>query len=101
MNSATKVLVSVVIVLSLLALIGLFIAKEGSIFIFLIRLIGGLTIVAIFMSVILGGMPQMFSERCPKCKSLNSFSKVEEIIDKKTHIMYKRCRSCGYKKSDK
>jgi phage FluMu protein Com len=98
MKSTTKVLATTIITLILLILIGVFIAKEGSIFLFLIRLAVGLTLITGFMSAMLGGIPNLLSEKCPKCKSLNSFSKVEEIIDNRVHTIYKKCRSCGYKK---
>ena len=53
MNTTTKFIVVVVIVLIALALIGAFIAEEGSMVIFLIRLVGGLTFITLFMSVII------------------------------------------------
>jgi hypothetical protein len=92
---------SVLILLILLALIGNFLAKEGSTFKFLIRLVIGMSVVTLIMTAMLGGVPyilNLFSEKCPNCKSYNSFSIVEEIIDNKAHIIYKRCKSCGYKK---
>ena len=98
MKKSTKVLVSAIIILILLALIGAFLAKEGSLVLFLIRLAIGLSMITIFMSAMLGGIPYLLSEKCPNCKSLNSFSTVEEIIDNRAHIKYKRCRSCGHKK---
>jgi hypothetical protein len=98
MKKTTKVLVSAIIILILLSLIGTFLLNEGSMFLFLIRLAIGLSLITIFMSALLGGIPYLLSEKCPKCKSLNSFSTVEEIIDNRVHIKYKRCRSCGYKK---
>lgn len=101
MNTTTKFIVVVVIVLIALALIGAFIAEEGSMVIFLIRLVGGLTFITLFMSVIMGGMPQLLNERCPKCKNLNTFVKVEEILDDKDHKLYRRCKSCGYTKPTK
>ena len=48
MKQSTKILVSAVIVLILLSLIGAFLAKEGSIVIFLIRLAVGLSLITIF-----------------------------------------------------
>ncbi len=102
MNSTSKLIVVVAIVLITLALVGAFIANEGSMMIFLIRLVGGLTVITLFMAVIMGSMPLLFNERCPKCKELNTFEQVEEIIDgKEKHKLFRRCKSCGYTKPSK
>ena len=100
MNKTSKIILTAIIVITLLILIGVLFAKEGSIFLFLIRLVVGLAGVTILMSAIFSGfgIPKLISEKCPNCKSLNSFSKVEEIIDDRAHTVYKKCRSCGYKK---
>lgn len=98
LKKETKFLISAIVILIILSLISIFFAKEGSLFRFILRLGVGLTLITGFMSAILGGIPHLLSEKCPNCKSLNSFSKVEEIIDDRVHTVYKRCRSCGYKK---
>ena len=98
MNKTSKIVVAAIIIVLLLILIGAFFAKEGSMFLFIIRLVVGLTVITILMSALLAGIPWVLSEKCPNCKSLNSFSKYEEIIDDRAHTVYKKCRSCGHKK---
>ncbi|MDF1515802.1 MAG: hypothetical protein P1S60_18490 [Anaerolineae bacterium] len=98
MNRTAKLLATAVTVIVLLILVAVFIAKEGSMIIFVIRLIVGLALITLLMSAILGGIPWLMSEKCPNCKSLNTFSKIEEIIDDRSHTVYKKCRKCGYTK---